>query len=55
MAPPPGKLDEFREAVRALSADPDASNIDRYLAASRELDDVRAGRRPREVAGATRS
>jgi hypothetical protein len=41
------KLLEFRKAVRALSADPGARNIDRYLAASRALDDVPASRRRR--------
>lgn len=54
MAPAAPKLREFREAVRALSADPGTRNIDRYLAASRALDGAQTGRRPREVAGATR-
>jgi hypothetical protein len=44
------KLAAFREAVRALSANPGATNIDRYLAASRALDDGRASRRRRRAA-----
>lgn len=53
MAPPAGKLREFREAVRALSADPDPSKIDRYLAASRALDQAQPNRRRRDAVSAT--
>jgi hypothetical protein len=39
---------EFVDAVRALSDDPGAANLERYLAVSRELEELRRPRaRPR--------
>jgi hypothetical protein len=50
MAPKAHKLLAFRAAVRALSDDPGVRNIDRYLTASRALDDARASGRRRRAA-----
>jgi hypothetical protein len=53
MHPHPTSLNlrvEFRNAVRTLSDHPDASNVDRYLAASRALDDGRVRPRRRRAA-----
>jgi hypothetical protein len=43
----PDDVRAFVEAVLALSDDPCAENIDRYLVASRALEDTRSSRKPR--------
>lgn len=43
----PAEVSVFVEAVLALSDDPRPENIDRYLLASRALEDTRSTRKPR--------
>jgi len=43
-APEQGALEQFVDAVLTLSEDPGSANIERYLAASRELDESRRSR-----------
>jgi hypothetical protein len=48
----PSPVDRFVEAVRALSDDPRAENVEWYLVASLLLEDSRSRREPRPVRAA---
>ena len=45
-APEPSAVRRFVEAVLALSDDPRPDNVERYLVASRALEDSRSRRKP---------
>jgi len=44
--PERGALQDFVDAVLALSDDPEPANLERYLAASRSLEESRSGQTP---------
>ena len=47
LSPEPSAVRRFVAAVLAVSEDPQPENVERYLAASRVLEDARSNRKPR--------
>jgi hypothetical protein len=47
LSPEPSPVRRFVEAVLAVSEDPQPENVERYLVASRALEESRSRRKPR--------
>jgi hypothetical protein len=47
LSPEPSAVRRFVDAVLAVSEDPQPENVERYLVASRALEDSRSRRKPR--------